>query len=223
MNQIFWQELLPNWLSSIGTIGAVLIALFQKPLASWIHRPKISVDCNDKTPYVETITNNADSSICEKGLKIRVKVENTGKITADKCSVNIDCIYEKREKDDLYCRKEFLPIQLRDFRNTTISEIAPHLVYLIDVATIQKSDQMSSSDDPSQYHQFYKLFLFGNKEPMNLGKGTFIIPIKICSPNIETYIGYLHIYWDSDVFTTEKKHFSVKMLSGREFNNIRTS
>lgn len=216
-----FHEIITNWLSAIGTIGAVIVALFQRTFSNWHNRPKISVSCSKKTPFIETIDINTDSSTKEKELKIRIKVENKGNYTADHCIVFIDCYYEKREKEEKYCKRELVPIQLRDYRNTTLTDIAPHLTYLIDVAAIRKTDQKSRSGDTSQYHQFYKLDILGDKAPSTLGKGTFIIPIKISSPKMKTYIGYLKLYWDSDTFSTDEINFGLEMITKTDFKALK--
>lgn len=220
MNQFFWQEVIPNWLTAIGTVGAVVVALFQKPFSRWFNRPKIKVNCINQVPYTEVIAINTDSSSKENELKIRVKVENEGKSSANHCIVNVDCYYEKRKNEESYVKKEFAPILLRDYRNATPATIAPHLIYYLDVAAIRKTDQMSASDESSQFHQFYKLFIMGDKKPIELGKGTFIIPIKISAAYIKSSINYLKVYWDSDSFVINKQCFSITLISNKDFKGL---
>ena len=215
-----WTDVIPNWLSSIGTIGAVLVALFQRRISVFINRPKIKISCANSSPFVEEIISNKDSSTDEKEMIIRVLVENTGRTTADHCVVNIDCYYEKRSSDDTFCKSIFTPIQIKDYRSVSPSHIAPHLAYYLDVVAIRKSDEMVTSDETKKSHQFYKLFLLGDKSPKKIGKGTFIIPIKISSPRIDTTIGYLKVYWDSDRYNTDSKHFGLKMISNKEFDKL---
>lgn len=40
-----WYEIVPNWITSVGTVGAVVVALFSKVIRDWYNRPKISISC----------------------------------------------------------------------------------------------------------------------------------------------------------------------------------
>lgn len=51
----FWQVILPNWINSIGTAGAVIVALFQYPIRRWLKRPRLRIICSNKTPLVENL------------------------------------------------------------------------------------------------------------------------------------------------------------------------
>lgn len=217
----FWQVILPNWINSIGTAGAVIVALFQYPIRRWLKRPRLRIICSNKTPLVEKLVLNTESSSNAEELRIRIKVINEGKDTADHCLVNIDCYFEKRAKDDLYCKKEFTPILIKDYRNTSSSYISPNLTYYLDIASIRKTDEMAGANDDAKYRQFYKLFLLGDRAPIKLGTGTFIIPIKISAPKIKPYIGYLKIYWDGNDFVFDGHNFSVEMLSDKNFNSLK--
>ena len=175
----------------------------------------------DKTPYFEEMDKNAQSSAKDKEIRIRVKLSNKGNYTADHCLVNVDCYYEKRAKEDSYCIREFTPISIRDYRNSPPSFVAPNMVYYLDIASIHKTDEMSKADDENKAHQFYKLFLVGDKMPMKLGTGTFIIPIKFYSSKVKSVVSYLKIYWDSTEYTTDKRNFIIEMLTEKEFNDLK--
>ena len=70
--------------------------------------------------------------------------------------------------------------------------------------------------------QFYKLFIIGgNKRPLQLGKGTFIIPININSPNMKSCTAFLKIYWNSNDYTTEQKNFTASNISEKEFKSLK--
>ena len=217
----FWQVILPNWISSIGTASAVIVALFQHPIRRWLKRPKLKIVCSNKTPFVEKIILNTESSSSAEEMRIRIKVINEGKDTADHCFVNVDCFYEKRAKDDLFCKKVFTPIFIKDYRNTSLSFISPNLTYYLDLASIRKTDEMAGANDDAKFRQFYKLFLLGDKNPIKLGNGTFVIPIKISSPKIRPYIGYIKIYWDGNALDLSSHNFSVNTLSDKDFGLLK--
>lgn len=215
-----WSTIVPAWLSAIGTVGAVLYALFGKTISQWFYRPQIKVSIKDKTPYVEVLELNQSSSVVDKEIRIRISVENKGTYTASHSIVVIDQYYKWRQGGDTYLNVELTPIQIRDYQNKTQEYIAPNLIYYFDIASIRKSDEIVKSDSGSKSHQFYKLFIIGNKKPIKLGKGTFIIPIKISSPKMKTHTSYLRIYWNNDEFSMDNQFFAVAMIEEKEFCSL---
>ncbi len=217
---VLWSTIIPSWLTAIGTIGAVCISLFYRPLICWIKRPKLVSSINNATPYIEEIISSPESSEKEKETRIRLEITNKGKITADHCTISVSCYYKKRDKDDIYCKTTFAPIQIKDYRCSSLTYISPNVSYFLDIASIRRIDEMGSSSDGNLSHQFYKLMLLGDGKPLKLGKGTFIIPINISSPRMRTHIVYLKVYWVCDNYCLDKEHFSIDMLSESEFNSL---
>lgn len=217
-----WSEIIPSWLSAIGTFGAVLFALFGKAIVQWWNKPRINVIFENKEPYIEALESMPNSSITDKEIRIRVRIKNEGKYTASHCIVNINQYYSKRKDDSTYYKKEFAPIQIRDYQNKSLEYIAPNIdYYYIDIASIRLSDEFGMSDSGTRSRQFYKLFIIGNKQPLQLGKGTFIIPININAPNMESYTAFLKIYWNSDNYTIEQQYFAVSIISKKEFKSLK--
>ena len=123
--------------------------------------------------------------------------------------------------DDTYCKMVFAPILIKDYRCSSPTYISPNITYLLDVAAIRKIDEIVSSTDGNMSHQFYKLVLLGDKNCVKLGKGTFVIPINISSPRMKTHNAYLKIYWCSDDFCLDDEHFSVEVISEKDFNSLK--
>lgn len=215
-----WYEIAPNWITSFGTVGTVIVALFSKAIKDWYNRPKISITCPENKQCQEQINNDSESSDSSSELRIRIKLQNTGNYIANHASINVDCIYKRRGNENVYVQEEFTPIQMKDYRNAKLSSVAPHLVYYIDIASIHKYDDMTTEDGKAKSKQFYKLYLLGDGNGQELGKGTFIIPLKFYSSRVKVSIHYLKIYWDSDDFTTDKMHFSAEMISSAEFDKL---
>lgn len=213
-------HLLPAWLSAIGTVGAVLVALFLKPILNYINRPKIEIVYNNEPPFYEIREDEANSSSIDKRLVVRVCITNCGKYTAEHAVVNIDEYYSKRTKDDTYVKKSFTPRQFRDCNNAKLSVIAPCLKYYIDIAIIQKFQDIIADGEKGSSKQNYKLYLLGEGKVEKLGRGTFIIPLKFYSSRTDMIIKYMYVYWESDSLTTQKDNFEVKIISKKEFNKI---
>lgn len=210
----------PEWLTAIGTIGAVFVALFHKPFVSWFNRPKIKMEYEAKTPCLDVVEEASTSSNKDKRIVIRVRLRNEGAYTADYSVVNVDEYYEKRVKGSAYVKKAFTPKLIKDCNGAKLSTVAPHLSYYLDVAAIQKFKGMSSFDEKGVSKQFYKLYLLGDGKTQQLGRGTFILPIKFYSSRTNMKIAYMQISWESDEFSIEKEHFEVKLLTEKQFDNL---
>lgn len=221
MNRLDW-EILFQGLTAVGTIGAVLVALFRKTFSNFWNRPKIEIGFKNKSPFIEVEEISAQSSDKDKIIRIRVLVTNKGNYTAKNCVLSVDSYYEARNGSDEYVLKgEFLPRSLKDHKNRTPDVIAPHLNYYFEIANIVKIDTVTDANSGSTTRQNYKLVLSGDAKVTTLGKGTFLVPIKFYSSQIKTVIRYLKIFWNSDTFTQEKTHFGVSIIDEIEFKKIK--
>ncbi|MBE6322377.1 MAG: hypothetical protein E7073_05105 [Bacteroidales bacterium] len=219
MDEIF--KILPDWLTAIGTLGAVLVALFWSPIRKWWNRPEINMSIVNEEPYVEIVSmDSINSSSVDKNMVIRVCITNKGKYTADYAALNVDEYLKKRDADSGYVRKVFTPKQFKDCNNAKLSVIAPHLKYYVDIASVQKFQGMASANEKGESKQFYKLFLLGDGKSLQLGKGDFIIPLKFYSSRSGVSVAYLKILWDNDDFVINKDCFDVRMISEQEYKKI---
>lgn len=219
MDEIF--KILPDWLTAIGTMGAVLVALFWNPIRKWWNRPQINISIANEEPFVEIISKDSiNSSSVDKNMVIRVCITNKGKYTADYAALNVDEYLKKRDADSGYVRKVFTPKQFKDCNNAKLSVIAPHLKYYVDIASVQKFQGMASANEKGESKQFYKLFLLGDGKSLQLGKGDFIIPLKFYSSRSGVSVAYLKILWDNDDFVINKDCFDVRMISEQEYKKI---
>lgn len=218
-NYSIWADIIPAWLTAIGTIGAVLVALFLKPIKNRKNRPIIHIDFKKSTPYLEERESSSTSSDKDKEMVIRASIENNGIYGASFASLFVDSYYKCR-KDNSFCKESLTPRQMCDFRGQFPQTIAHNLIYYYDIATIQKSDEAVSSNEKGHAKQNYKLFLLGAK-PLSLGKGTFIVPLKFYSSKMPVEISYLKILWDSDDYSTNHEHFDVSIISHEDFNKLK--
>lgn len=218
----FWSNVIPAWLSAVGTVGAVIIAIFAKPFSEWYYRPKITMECNRRNKAcVEVLNSEAETSDTSKSIKIRILLQNNGSNVAFHSVLNVDSFYKKREISADYVQNDFTPKKLKDHCNGTPSRIAPHLKYYYDVAVIKKTDGMMAKNGDEKAKQFYKLYLLGEGKVSQLGKGEFIIPLKFYAANVNTHISYLKIYWNSDDFTVDSNLFGVELLSEDDFAKLK--
>ena len=209
----------PDWLTAIGTVGAVLVALFYKPLLSWWNRPKIKIQYKDTPPFRDEIEDSSSSSTPTKRMVIRVCVTNSGKYTVEHAVLNIDEYYAKR-KDGKYVQKLFTPRQFKDCNNAKFNVVAPQLKYYLDIALIQKFQDIISDGESGQRKQNYKLYLLGEGKTEQLGTGTFVVPLKFYSSRTDSKVVYLSLFWESDDYVFTKDCFEVKIISSNEFEEL---
>lgn len=213
----FWSEVLPTWLTAIGTCGAVGYSLFSSKFRRWYNKPKISISCDFKNDQcVEYKKSESTSSNVDEAIYVRIKLENNGRWSAKDSTIIIDCYYH-RLRDDKYEKKDFFPVELKDFNGKIQRQIVPKMAYYYEVVSIHKEDKMVSSEDKSNTTQFYKLFLFQEKV---LSKGKYIIPLKFYARDIFE-IAYLEITLDND--QNPKKNLedmNVKILEECEFEKL---
>lgn len=219
LSNTFCLELWPNWLEAIGTIGAVLVALFQKEFRDWRNRPKIKIECGTIIPFIQEVSGNSDSSDDNKELIIKIKLLNEGKNNAQHALLMIDN-YLSLRKNSSYIKKDINPIQLKGGQMLKNNFVASKIPYYLDLISIHKQDEMTEANGSGKSKTNYKAFLIGDKVSLCLGKGTFILPIKFYCSNIEVKVFYVSLYWDSDNYSKDKSVLSVKILSEKEYNNL---
>lgn len=214
----FCNELLPSWLTAIGTCGAVGYSLLSSTIKYCWNKPKIKISCDfSNNQCVEYKKLESTSSTVDDEIKIRVKLDNSGKWSTKDSTLIIDCYYHKLS-DGTYGKKEFFPLELKDFNGKTNKQIVPKMAYYYDLASIHKEDKMVSSEDKSNTTQFYKLFLFQER---GLSTGEYIIPLKFYSR------GIFEIFYFKINFVNEKnpekklEDMSVKKIEEKEFLKIK--
>lgn len=214
-----WYEWVPSWISSIGTILTVFVALCSKTIVDWISRPKIKIECPQNNVQCKEKMKSQSSNDGTSEIRIRIRISNSGKRAANDSSLYVDTIYIKRDADDSYVKKEFTPIQLKDYQSMKLNTILPNLMYYVDVVSIRRYDEMTESGEQSKSKQFYKVYLLGDERIERLGKGTFIIPLKFYSSSA-TEDAYLKIYWNSDILNDNPRSLDYRLLSKKEYESV---
>jgi len=210
---------LTDWLTAIGTCGAVIVAILGKTIRNWFLRPKIEITCNQKEPCVSINQTETTSSDSDKEMTLRIKLVNKGRTSALHSCLNIDSYYKTRE-DGKYYVNYFIPIQMK-LSTSTSNAIAPIIEYYYNIALIQKYDDQTSDGGEGKAKQFYKLYLLtGGKTNMELGKGSFLIPIKFYASNTGVVVKIISIYWKGKDLSIDKGSFEYKVLSETEFEKL---
>lgn len=99
--------------------------------------------------------------------------------------------------------------------------VVPNLDYYYDILSIHQYDEKREEGENGDSKQFYKLYLVGEGNMIELGKGTFIIPLKFYASQNTVEMAYLKVYWNCDDFDISKEFFGVEILSQNEFNKLK--
>lgn len=212
-----------DWLTAIGTIGAVVTALFLPLIRNVWYRPKFTFSAGRENNCVEEVKTQLETSEEEKMIKIRLRVTNTGRGVARSVSFYVDS-YKQKRGDERFVQQNFLPIQLKNHKGDLIQTMVPQLNYFIDVACVKKSDEMSMENAGGKVKQSYKLYIPTDSDDFSeLGTGIFVIPIKCYSENVRSVsIAYVKILWDNTKeCSTDHHHFSISLISEVDYNNLK--
>lgn len=87
-------------LTAIGTIGAVLVALFKDFIYSLFFKPKLAISLEGTNGFTENLNKDA-SPLKALDYRTHLVFENTGNAEAEKCELFINEIRKGRDKDHL--------------------------------------------------------------------------------------------------------------------------
>jgi hypothetical protein len=122
---------LPIWLSAIGTLAAVIFAIYRDTFLQWLNRPKLDAivnnappDCHKMSVMIQT---NKGYLGHVDGYYFRIKIINHGKTKADNVEVYAHSL-EKEQNDGNYSTiSNFLPLNLNwtHFETPILPAISP--------------------------------------------------------------------------------------------------
>lgn len=93
---MFWTSLF----TAIGTVGAVLVAIYLNICREWRRRPKLEIEFSIGEPYCRPTTvliekGPKQEEFTKGGYSIRIKVINKGSSTALNCRCRLENIYQR--------------------------------------------------------------------------------------------------------------------------------
>jgi hypothetical protein len=110
---------LAQWFGAVGTIGAVLVALFKDPLLAWRRKPRLDVTCTKespltcKVPYLVTSTGNENVLWAGECYWVRAMVKNSGKTRAERVQVYASRLARLGADNKFENVSTFLPLNMR--------------------------------------------------------------------------------------------------------------
>jgi len=110
---------LAQWFAAVGTLLAVLVALFKDPFLAWRRKPRLDAKCTKDSPWtVRTIINVYDrntKAVLWSGdcYYVRLEVENSGKTRAEKVQVYAAKLAKLAADGKFEDIKEFIPLNMK--------------------------------------------------------------------------------------------------------------
>lgn len=153
-------SLIGLWLGSIGTVGAVVYALFGAAMKRWFNKPKLDLRITNQFPYCapvmrgETTESNSELNIVE----ICASLVNSKKYCAQHCRVICNGIYVLEASGDEFCSfidfrpRQFQWMDIANERQNTEIDIGQSVQHFVKIAEISKSlnEMRANSDGVSQ-------------------------------------------------------------------------
>jgi len=78
LNQVKERDQTIQLLVAVGTIGAVIVALFQESIKRWFYKPILKLSVKNKEPWCNNVKQYNHCGYIGDALYIRIKVENVG-------------------------------------------------------------------------------------------------------------------------------------------------
>ena len=224
--------LTPDWLTAVGTLGSVLVALFLALYGDWLRRlilhPKLQLKAKvsrpdaDKTQLVQQgiapITGTPVQRKLTDVYYFRLAIKNIGNIAAENVQVFLESV--DRQEDDRYVRAQrFSPMNLRwthgngqVTRPLLLPDMPP--VYC-DMAHIcdPKNRTVTGEDLPNVLPGDAVLGLDLEVKPFSNGHllepGTYIFTLKLAASNCSPRTYRLEVVFPGTWSDDEERMFSI--------------
>ena len=109
---------LAHWVGAIGTILAVIVALFKDSILAWLRKPKLDAWCSKEAPFTSRtpiIVHDGKGVVLWTGdcYYIRAQVENSGKTRAEKVQVYASKLLKRGADNKFAEMPSFLPMNCK--------------------------------------------------------------------------------------------------------------
>ena len=155
-------SLMGLWFGSIGTVGAVVYALFGAAMRRWFNKPKLELSITDKFPYCalvmrgETTESNSDLSIVE----ICASLVNLKKYCAQHSRVICTGVYVLEANGKTFCPfinfrpRQFRWMDIANERQNTEIDIGQSVQHFVKIAEISKpQNEMAANNEGTSQPQ----------------------------------------------------------------------
>ncbi len=137
---------LAQWLGAVGTILAVIVALFKDPIIAWRRAPILVATCTKETPWTLRTPIMVHGQVPVHGdvtwggdcYFVRIKVENTGRSRAEKVQVSAQRLSKRGADNRFVDLPTILPLNLKwaNLGVPILDGISPKMSYFSDVFSL---------------------------------------------------------------------------------------
>ncbi len=185
---------LAQWFGAVGTILAVLVALFKDPFVAWRRRPHLDAACTEGSPWTSkqpVVVRNSQGTTIWNGdcYYVRLKVENSGNTRAEKVQVHAERLAKRGLNDQFADIPTFIPLDLK-WSNLSVSildGISPRMGAFCDVLSLCDPANPTRSlprDTPQNVTVAeLQLEVLPLARPDLLSPGTYRLTLRIAAAN----------------------------------------
>lgn len=137
---------LAQWFGALGTIAAVVVALFKDSILAWRRKPRLDATCTKQSPWTArvpyTVSHNGQVLWTGESYWVRAKVENSGQSRAKKVQVYAGGLARLGVDGKFVDIPTFLPLNMRwansppGGQGATLDGISPRMGAFCDIVAI---------------------------------------------------------------------------------------
>jgi hypothetical protein len=146
---------LAQWFAAVGTIAAVVVALFKDSILAWMRKPRLDATCEKEAPWtVKTpiVVHDGKGAVLWTGncYYVRINVQNSGRTRAEKVQVYASRLAKLGADDRFADIPTFLPLNMKwtnspaDGATAVLDGISPKMAAFCDIVSLC---------DPANPHQ----------------------------------------------------------------------
>ena len=209
-----------NGTAAMGSLLVAILAIWGKSFRKYFYKPELSLIIDESSDCcVEINKERENESNEEQTLQVRGRVINNGNETAWDAMSIVEEVYKLMGDGTFSLYRQFMPSQLIFCSNKKNKQhIIPSLSDYIEIAKVKQWQPHMTSTGQTSNKQNYKLYLQidGPLSTIELGKGTFIVPLKIFYKGAKSpIVNYIWLHWNCDGLT--KKELTARIVSTNDF------
>jgi hypothetical protein len=188
------QSNLAQWLAAVGTVGAVLLALFRDFFYERMRKPKLVVTCENAPPWTLRTPAFANNWTGDS-YWVRIKVENKGQTRAEKVQVCLSKLWYRSDPAGAFeeVQRQHLPLNLQwsHYGVPILDGISPEMPALCDVIALSQPNNPNwpkpADTPPNTTIGSLRLEVLLPPEFHSLKPGFWKLSLRIGAANIKAF------------------------------------
>jgi hypothetical protein len=188
---------LAQWFGAVGTIGAVVVALFKDSMLAWKRKPRLDATCTKESPWTARVpyyvSRNGQVLWTGECYWVRAKVENSGQTRAEKVQVYASELAKLRVDGKFADIPTFLPLNMRwansppGGQGAVLDGISPRMGAFCDIVAICNPENpfWGKPEGTSANTTVGQLQLEAFTGAEMLAPGTYRLTLRIAAANVE--------------------------------------